>query len=251
MVRAKKRFGQNFLADQTIVSKIIEATSDLSFEIVEIGPGLGDLTEAILARGNLSAIEIDGDLIAILKKRFAAAITRGELTLINADALEAWKTGLSSKPYAIIANLPYYAATEIILRALRDPLCREIVVMAQLEVAQKFCGANGANSLSLLVQSIGSAELLFKVPKEAFKPAPKVESAVIKIVKTKPSYDEGFSNFLKEAFRAPRKRLTNNIKAPIETLKSIGANENTRASELRLEQFETLYKGIKSGSGNA
>jgi 16S rRNA (adenine1518-N6/adenine1519-N6)-dimethyltransferase len=245
--RAKKRFGQNFIVDQTIVGKIIEATSDLSCEIVEIGPGLGDLTEAILARRNLTAIEIDDDLTIVLRKRFASAIAEGRLTLINADVLETWKGGLAKKPYAIAANLPYYAATEIILRALRDPLCGALIVMTQLEVAQKFCGMGGANSLSLLVESTGRAELLLKAPREAFNPPPKVESALLRIVKTQKSYDEGFSRFLKEAFRYPRKRLMNVIAADKKTLEAIGANENTRAHELDLARFEKLYKGMKDG----
>jgi 16S rRNA (adenine1518-N6/adenine1519-N6)-dimethyltransferase len=154
---------------------------------------------------------------------------------------------LSDEPYAIVANLPYYAATEIILRALRDPLCVALVVMTQLEIARKFCALDGANSLSLLVQSIGSAKLLFQVPKEAFSPAPKVESAAIRIDKAKARYDEGFSRFLKAAFRSPRKRLTNNIALPSGALAAIGAGENARAHELSLEQFERLYKGLTDG----
>ncbi|MDR2151709.1 MAG: 16S rRNA (adenine(1518)-N(6)/adenine(1519)-N(6))-dimethyltransferase RsmA [Helicobacteraceae bacterium] len=247
MIRAKKRFGQHFLIDRAVVRKIIEATPDYPKRIVEIGPGLGDLTEALLAKGNLTAIEIDAALAATLQKRFAAAIAAGELTLLCADALEAWENGLASEPYAIVANLPYYAATEIILRALRDPLCKSLIVMTQLEMAQKFCATRNANSLSLLVRSIGSAELLFEVSKEAFEPAPKVESAVIRIVKTQDRYDEGFSRFLKTAFKTPRKRLASVIQAPIETLEAIGIGKNARAHELSLEQFKNLYKGLKNG----
>jgi 16S rRNA (adenine1518-N6/adenine1519-N6)-dimethyltransferase len=245
VIKAKKRFGQHFLIDRSFIRKIIEATPE--YALVEIGPGLGDLTEAILSERNLIAIEIDGDLIHRLKRRFQAAIVEGRLILINADALKIWETGLSDVPYAIVANLPYYAATEIILKALRDPLCRALVVMTQLEVARKFCGLDGANSLSLLVRSIGSAELLFNVPKEAFSPAPRAESAVIRIDKAKARYNEGFSRFLKEAFRSPRKRLLNNIKVSIERLEAIGADKNARAGELSLEQFETLYKGLIDG----
>lgn len=245
MFKAKKRFGQNFLTDRLIVQKIIEATPDYPTRIIEIGPGLGDLTEAILAKRALTAIEIDANLVGVLRKRFASAIAQGRLTLYCADALEAWKNGLANEPYAIVANLPYYVATEIILKALRDPLCKTIVVMTQLEVAQKFCALGAANSLSLLVQSIGSAEMLFKVPKEAFNPAPKVESAVMKIVKTEERYDEGFSRFLQRAFKTPRKRLANALNAPITTLEELGIGANARAHELSLEQFKRLYKGLK------
>jgi 16S rRNA (adenine1518-N6/adenine1519-N6)-dimethyltransferase len=245
VIRAKKRFGQHFLIDKSFIGKIIEATPD--YPLVEIGPGLGDLTEAILAKGSLTAIEIDRDLIGKLERRFSAAIAEGGLKLICADALIAWEEGLSDKPYAIVANLPYYAATEIILRALRDPLCVALTVMTQLEIARKFCALDGENSLSLLVRSIGSAKLLFEVPKEAFSPAPKVTSAVMRIDKTKARYDEGFSRFLKTAFRSPRKRLTNNIAVGAEALKALGVGENARAHELSLEQFEKLYKGLTDG----
>ncbi|GHV01452.1 ribosomal RNA small subunit methyltransferase A [Campylobacterota bacterium] len=249
MVRAKKRFGQNFLRDSAVKQKIIEAMPDQTVKIVEIGPGLGDLTASILRTRELTAIEIDTDLCEELERRFAPEIASGRLVLRNGDVLELWRTSLLDHRYAIVANLPYYAAAEIILRALRDPNCVSILVMVQLDMARKFAGLDGSNPLSLLTATVGNAELLFEVPPTAFTPVPKVFSAVLRITKQQGAYDRGFSEFLREAFTQPRKRLLTNIKG--ERSRTIAAfvatrlDENIRAHQLTLEEFHKLYTLLK------
>ncbi|GHS88292.1 ribosomal RNA small subunit methyltransferase A [Campylobacterota bacterium] len=216
-------------------------------QIVEVGPGLGDLTAVILEKCRVTAIEIDRDLIAQLQVRFASDLARGRLRLICADVLEMWGESLLDRTYAIVANLPYYAATEVVLRALADPFCESLVVMLQLEVARKLAGLDGRNSLSLLIESVGCAELLFEVPPTAFTPVPKVTSAVVRIIKRRAAYDRAFSEFLKMAFRQPRKRLQKNIEAPKELFDELKIGENARAHELTLADYEKLYKGIENG----
>ncbi|MDR2905381.1 MAG: 16S rRNA (adenine(1518)-N(6)/adenine(1519)-N(6))-dimethyltransferase RsmA [Helicobacteraceae bacterium] len=242
MTQAKKKYGQNFLKDGEILRRIAES-ADGSFAIVEIGAGYGDLTAELLARFNkLTAYEVDRDLIAPLEKRFERELSSGALTLICADILNIWRANLLFCDYEIAANLPYYIGTEIILRALADTNCRAITAMLQLEVAEKFCGKNGRNSLSLLAQSCGAADFLFEVGGDCFDPPPKVTSAVIRVEKRLKSYDKNFAEFLKKAFSQPRKKLAKVMNLPRGALSAIGVKEGARAHELALADYENLYK---------
>ena len=219
-------------------------------QLLEVGPGLGDLTVEILKTRKLIAVEIDSELCKRLQARFAPEL----LKLICADVLDLWQTSLIDKPFDLIGNLPYYAASEIILRALRDPLCGTIVAMTQKEVAEKWTAKSKMRefcALSVLCQSVGEAEFLFEVPKEAFNPAPKVTSAVIRITKTKPSYDRDFAVFLRCAFAQPRKQLAGNLQASYgramitQAFAAHQIKENARAHEVALEQFSALYLSLK------
>lgn len=214
MIKAKKKFGQNFLKDSYYCERIVLAMPE-DYDIVEIGPGLGDLTRRLVAKKEVSAYEIDTDLVSYLREEFKDEIAKGQLRLIVGDVMENWKEALNPRPYAIVANLPYYVATAIILRAMQDSLCRSIVVMVQKEVAQKFCAKTGESAycaLSVLASFKGKAELLFDVPPESFDPIPKVVSAVMRLTKDENfMWDEGFSQFLARAFHAPRKTLMKNL----------------------------------------
>jgi 16S rRNA (adenine1518-N6/adenine1519-N6)-dimethyltransferase len=130
------------------------------------------------------------------------------------DVLKAWQSSLIDEPYDLVANLPYYIATNIILKALADPMCKNILVMTQLEVAEKFCAISGEKvfgSLGIITQSIGTANIVVKVPPSAFDPQPKVDSAVFLIQKTKDRSDEIFEGLLRIAFKQPRKTLMKNL----------------------------------------
>ncbi len=139
-VKAKKQYGQNFLKDTTILDKIIQSMPTKNNYIVEIGPGLGDLTKNLVKYKDMTAYEVDTDLIRILESKFAIEIEEGRLKLIHTDVLEAWdkQKTLHDGRYDLIANLPYYIATNIILRAFEDSACENIIVMVQKEVAEKF-----------------------------------------------------------------------------------------------------------------
>jgi 16S rRNA (adenine1518-N6/adenine1519-N6)-dimethyltransferase len=220
MIKAKKQFGQNFLVDKSIVEKILQASPKDENLIVEIGPGLGDLTREILKLGKVEAFEIDRDLCQILTNEFKDELKRGDLKLTCGDVLEHWKEHrLVQKRYNLIANLPYNVATKIILNALNDDFCKNIVVMIQKEVALKFSATKGEkefNSLAVLANNTSKVKLLFDVEKECFSPPPKVTSSVIKFEKfgqKKVQNLSDFENFLRVAFSSPRKKLMKNLLA--------------------------------------
>lgn len=184
-------------------------------KLVEIGVGLGDLSERLLQISSLTTYEIDADLCSFVLRRFSSRIFPHTFSLVQKDVLSiplnasagaeskaesknadsstpnkaeresqstqevyAW---LADEPYILVSNLPYYIATRIVINLLKDPLCEGFVVMTQKEVALKFCADEGQSefcALSVLAQSVGETRLLFEVPKEAFEPMPKVTSAV-------------------------------------------------------------------------
>jgi len=214
---AKKRFGQNFLKDESILNKIIEAMPKNNNQIVEIGPGLGDLTDKLVKIKDVTAYEVDRDLFAILNKKFANEIEKGNLNLKLVDVLEVWhqKQTLFEKNFDLIANLPYYIATKIILKSFEDQNCKNIVVMVQKEVAKKFVadvGEKEFSSLSVITKLVTKkAKILINVPPTSFKPQPKVDSSVVFFEKNNFIIDDNFKFFLKIAFIAPRKKLIKNL----------------------------------------
>ncbi|AJB46292.1 16S rRNA methyltransferase [Campylobacter fetus subsp. testudinum] len=218
MIKAKKKFGQNFLQDENIKNQIIKAIPNGVKRIVEIGPGLGDLTQKLVKLDSMiDCFEIDSELYAILLDKFRSELDSGKLNIINSDALNAWDK-LSVSEYFLVANLPYYVATNMILKAIDDNNCKGLVVMIQREVAIKFSSEAGDkefSSLAILTELKGRCELLFDVPNSAFNPPPKVVSSVIRIIKDRDlslnlKYDN-FKDFLRASFSAPRKTLLKNL----------------------------------------
>jgi len=216
--------------------------------VVEIGPGLGDLTEKLLEKRRVRAIEIDKDLCEILKKKFP------NLDLVCGDVLEIWQDSLVNENYDLIANLPYYIATNIILRALKDKNAKNILVLIQKEVADKFSASVGAKnygSISIIAQSVAKVKKLFDVPPGAFVPAPKVTSSVVLFEKFKDSYDEEFAKFLKVAFSNPRKTLRKNLSAKYKIeLKEFNLDEKIRPHQVDISTFFQLFSALKERSDN-
>jgi len=263
-IKAKKKFGQNFLKDESVKQKIIQAMPNDNLKVVEIGPGLGDLTKKLLESDRqITAFEIDLELCEILQDSFKSEIEKGQLELICDDVLNRWHNdSLVEEEYHLIANLPYYVATNIILKALVDNKCKTILVMIQKEVALKFSAKAGDkefSSLSILANIIAESNLLFDVGSECFDPPPKVTSSILKIVKTK-DYDtlfkekkefEEFKNFLKAAFSAPRKTLLKNLqktysKDNILKFYELKNLSNTiRPHQLSTSDYHLLFKNIK------
>jgi len=212
---AKKKFGQNFLKDETVLRKIIQAMPKNDNKIVEIGPGLGDLTKFLVDVKSVEAFEVDTDLCKVLQDRFKKEIDTKQLHIRCGDVLDAWQSGsLVDESYDLVANLPYYIATNIILKALTDPMCKNILAMVQLEVAEKFCaevGDKNFGSLGIITQSTGTSYIVVRVPPTAFEPQPKVDSAVFLIQKSKNRDDEEFEKMLRVAFTQPRKTLIKNL----------------------------------------
>ena len=215
--------------------------------VVEIGPGLGDLTEKLLEKRRVLAFEIDKDLCEILKEKFP------NLNLKCGDVLEYWQDSLAEENYDLIANLPYYIATKIILKALKDKNAKNILVLIQKEVADKFSAKpNDKNysSLAILAQSVAKVKKLFDVPSGAFIPAPKVTSSVVLFEKFKNSYDEDFAKFLKIAFSNPRKTLRKNLSAYNFEPEKFGLDKNIRPHQVDGSTFFQLFSLLAKERSN-
>jgi len=222
--------------------------------VVEIGPGLGDLTQKLLEKKDVIAFEIDRDLCQLLKRKFNQEIEKGRLKLICDDVLDHWEQTLLNQEYDLIANLPYYVATNILLKALQDRKCKNVLVMLQKEVADKFSakvGDRNFSSLAVLSQSVGEVKKLFNVPPNAFDPPPKVDSAVLLIRKEKNLEDKGFMEFLKRAFKQPRKTLLKNLSQHYEKellrslFDSLGIASTIRPHEASTSIYHRLYEMLK------
>lgn len=242
---ARKRFGQNFLVSAGIVAKIVEAIRPQPGDLlVEIGPGLGALTEPLLARlDHLHVVEIDRDLIARLRQRFIP----DRLTVHEGDALQfdffALGPGLR-----VAGNLPYNISTPLLfhLAACADGV-RDMHFMLQREVVERMVAAPGGaeyGRLSVMLQYRFEMERLFRVPPGAFNPAPKVESAVVRMVPrpraTMDASDEVLlGEVVKSAFAQRRKMLRNTLREHLneEDWVALGLDPRRRAEELAVGDY--------------
>jgi len=258
-IKAKKKFGQNFLKDQNVLIKIIESMPNTNNQLIEIGPGLGDLTKRLLVKRDVVAYEVDEELCVYLRNSFADEISNNRLILKCGDVLEKFASseGLNKEPYDLVANLPYYIATTIILESLRDPLCKNIMVMVQKEVAQKFAAQTkdrNFGSLSVLTKSVGNASILFDVPPQAFEPIPKVDSSILMISKNSTLNDKLFEDFLRQCFIQPRKTLYKNLSIKFgkdniqKYFEVLDLSLKLRPHETTTSQYHQLYKIINKGS---
>jgi len=267
-IKAKKMFGQNFLKDSSVLHQIIQSMpEDSPNALVEIGPGLGDLTQWLLQKRGVVAYEVDTDLCAYLNERFAKERKTEQFVLHQGDVLARWEKQetLATKPYDLVANLPYYIATAIILRALRDTQCQSLRVMVQKEVAQKFAAApkeKHFGALGILVQLLGHVEVLFDVPPHAFEPPPKVTSSVLWIQKRREyvggehgvfkneAQRDAFERYLRMAFSAPRKRWLKNMTLGFEKtllaslLEEQALSLNSRPHEIDTATHHHLFKQL-------
>jgi len=259
-VIAKKKFGQNFLKDSTVLNRIIQSMPNNNNHIVEIGPGLGDLTKNLVKYKDTTAYEVDTDLIGILKSKFAKEIEEKRFELIHTDVLDAWekKGNLFERKYDLIANLPYYIATNIILRAFEDVNCENIIVMIQKEVAEKFSANEGDKEFSSLgvITKLVSKEsrLLFDVPPESFDPPPKVTSSILYVSKdTNVELDKDFKRFLKACFAQPRKKLSKNLLSVVDKeflsniYNELNIKETLRPHEVSASLYSQMYTKVKNG----
>lgn len=249
--RPKKRFGQNFLTSSNVVKKIITAGNIKPGElIIEIGPGKGILTKALIdKKAKVIAIEKDNDLIPILEEKFKEEIKTGLLTLVNEDVRDFLRKKTLTKKYKLIANIPYYLTGEIIKSFLENNYQpSQIVLLIQKEVGQRIVSTQ-ESILSLSVKVYGQPKLISKVSKSNFKPQPKVDSVIISIENInqnnfKELSREKFFNLIKQAFSAKRKKITNNLSVSLETLTNCHISPDSRAEEINLNQWLCLAKKI-------
>ena len=259
---AKKRLSQNFLRDLNVRDRIVQAGAPAPGELVlEIGPGLGFLTEALLASGaNVVAVEIDSDLIPRLQHKFAAQIRAGQLTLVHGDALTVDLESLmpAKGSWRVIANIPYHVTSPLLHRLLLLALPpARIVLLVQLEVAERVAAAPGDWSyLTAFVQARTAASIVARVPREAFEPVPGVDSAILLLdyrtgddaFSLDPSDEERLWRLVQAGFRERRKKLRNALPRALPILESdiVAAlaraklSPDQRAQTLSVKDWTTL-----------
>ena len=264
-IRANKNLGQNFLINEEVVKNIV-GCSNIEKEdlVIEIGPGLGTLTKYLLEKaGKVICIELDTKMLQILEDRFSLY---NNFELINNDVLkvdlkniiEKEKTEGKIKNVKIVANLPYYITTPIIMKLLEEELELEsITIMIQKEVADRLIATPGEKNTGAITYSVyyyADSEAIMEVPNSSFIPEPEVTSKVIKLNirkehAVKPKDKEKMFKIIKYAFMQKRKTLLNSLTnngvfknktQGTEILNSLGIKENVRPEELTLEQFEKI-----------
>lgn len=250
MVRARKRFGQNFLTDESIIDQIVGRYSNETKTIVEIGPGRGALTGGLLKTGaNIIALELDRDLIPFLQQQFHQY---DNLTLHQADALRFDFSTLSAHaPLRMVGNLPYNVATPLIFKLLEHlKLIEDMHFMLQWEVVARLSARAGDNhygQLSVILQNLCESSILLEVPPQSFYPAPKVNSGVIHLKpRAQPliptELQATFTTVVKTAFSQRRKTLRNNLKGLLteSQIADSGIEPGLRAEVLDIEQYAAL-----------
>ncbi len=250
--RPRKRFGQHFLHDPNILRQIVDAIQPKPTQsIVEIGPGQGALTHLMLERAQqMTAIELDRDLIPLLQESTHAI---GTLNLINADALDFDFSSLTSTPQhlRITGNLPYNISTPLIFHLLEYlPLIKDMHFLLQKEVVDRLAAQPGSSAygrLSVMVQYYCSATRLFRVGPGAFRPPPKVDSAVVRLIPHSPipfqaNHYPGFSALVRQAFSQRRKTLRRSLKswASEKDFLNAGIDSGLRPEQLSPQQFVEL-----------
>lgn len=264
-VRTKKWLGQHFLRDNSVPPRIAQAAaiqpSDL---VVEVGPGLGVLTAELAGRldpesGRLVAVEVDDSLLPLLEERFAAMPF---VSLVHADVLDMPPEQLTGgRPYKVVANLPYYI-TSAILRHFLDAqhMPTSLTVMVQREVAERMAARPPEMSLlAVAVQFYGTPKVMFRVPPGAFRPPPKVESAVVHIDvyergarPVQPTSEESFFRVVHAGFGQRRKQLANTLSTGLDlpkhevtdALRAAGVEPARRAETLDLREWAALEKQL-------
>ena len=266
----KKKYGQNFLTDQNILKKIVGIPSITEETLViEIGPGLGSLTEHLLEKSkHVLAYEIDKDLLPILSETFKT----DKLTILNKDFLKCdidldiEELNITYDQVVVVSNLPYYITTPIILKIIEESsIIKEMVLMTQQEVAERLTSKPSTkdyNSLSIAIQYKTKATIALKVPRTVFIPSPNVDSAVVKLsvieeIKVKPKNETLFFEIVRASFAQRRKTLVNNLhnKYNLEKgllanlLIELGLDSRVRAENLSVSDFvrlsDILYKILK------
>ncbi len=254
-----RRLGQHFLVDDAVVDRIVNAAGINCGEVVvEIGPGRGALTEGLVGQAErLILIELDRDLAAGLERRYGSF---DGVSVLNGDARHiqiADIPGICGMPYAVVGNLPYYAASPIIrnfIEAERPP--DRMVTMVQREIAQKMCAPAGRKSLlSVAVQLYADVDMLFDVEPGSFRPPPKVTSTVIELQplgRTRMPLEsvDGFFEIVKGGFSQPRKQLRNSLSnglgvaaASLDDLwERADIDPTRRPATLSLNEWAKLYR---------
>ena len=268
-LKVLKSLGQNFLIDEKVLAEIIQ-TSELSKNdlVLEIGPGLGTLTNELVKEcRTVVAIEKDKKMAELIKEKneleatFANVASSSFLKIINGDILKINLNEIihkysENKKYKLVSNIPYYITSPVIKLFLENSIQPELIVLlVQKEVAERICAKPGKLSvLALSVQIYGEPEIINYVDKASFYPKPKVDSAILKIRNIKKEFSDEYYKklfkIIKIGFSSKRKKLSNNLSVGLHVdkresesiLQKAEINLNTRAQELSLEEWKKLIQ---------
>lgn len=254
-LQAKKRLGQNFIIDPSVVRRIAQkslASPDIT--VIEIGPGLGALTQQLapLAKRVL-AIEVDGDMVEVLENE----LDLPNVEIIHEDFLKWDLSTVQDEQLMVVANVPYYITTAIIFRLIEaDIKLLSMTLMMQKELANRLnaqISTKDYNALSVIIQYLFDVKSLMQIPKQCFLPIPKVDSTVIQFISKQPTEvkdQSAFFSFLKTSFQMKRKTLINNLKEAVDreellkVLTDLEIGHDIRAEALSLEQFIAIYRSL-------
>ena len=252
----RKSLGQHFLTDRKALLGIADAADIAPTDtVVEIGPGRGALTDLLVERaGRLVAIEYDRALAATLRERYAS---RRNVEIVQADVLTVNLGQVAGGPFKLIGNVPYYITTPIVFHALERPRATRAVYLVQREVAERLVAPPGGGdygALTVNVAAVAKAEMLFKVPAGAFRPPPRVESAVVSVVPLDeplipPEGEESFRTFVQSIFSMRRKQMQRILRSianlgPEDAdgrLSEAGIDPSARPETLSVDQFARLW----------
>ena len=256
-LRANKKLGQNFLINESIIYDIVKKANVTKEDVViEIGPGLGSLTKELINNAKkVIAIELDPNMIDILKSRFGIfdnfEVIYGDVLKVD---LEELIKGYDS--VKVVANLPYYITTPIIMKLLEDKLkIKSITVMVQKEVGERICATHKDKeygAITVSVQYYSEPQIIIDVPKENFLPAPEVDSCVIRLdMREKPPVslkdEKLFFRLIKGAFTQRRKTINNSLTCSgkskeeiIAALNKLGIDSKLRAENLSIQQYADI-----------
>ncbi len=255
---AKKSLGQNFLLDLNLTSKIARASGDLAgVTVVEVGPGPGGLTRALLAAGAKRVVAIERDERCIAALEEVAAHYPGRLTVISADATTFDMASIGDRPARVVANLPYNVATPLLIGWLTaepwPPWYESLTLMFQREVAERIAAPPGNKTygrLSVLAQWRTEVDLLFDVSPQAFTPSPKVTSTVVHLVPRRdplPAQSAAIERVTAAAFGQRRKMLRQSLASlgsAAAILDAVGIDGTRRAEQLSVAEFVALARVV-------
>ena len=261
---AKKRFGQNFLVDNSVINHIVDSIQPQPGDLmIEIGPGLGAMTKPLLSRlDQLNVIELDRDIIPKLINNcvFTDAANKNKLIINEKDVLKFDFEDFHSRQNTenklrIVGNLPYNISTPVLFHLLNyRHLIQDMHFMLQKEVVDRIVSSPGNKHygrLSVMLQTFCTVQALFEVPPYAFEPAPKVDSAILRL---QPRQDDGqinnfadYEKLVRQAFSQRRKTLKNTLKniCSVEQIENAGLSPGQRAEELSTTDFINLYRTLE------
>lgn len=258
-----KALGQNFLVDKNFVDKIVDLAEVEDENILEIGPGIGTITQAMGDRGakKIVAVELDKTLLPILEDNLGdyenIKVIHGDI--LKVDLKKIVEEEFKGEDFKVVSNLPYYITTPIIEKLVTENLpCKDMTIMVQKEVADRMVAdekSKDYSSLSIFVKFYAEIQDKFKVPKSVFIPQPKIDSTVLKLnlrVYDKEVDKKILFNLVRAGFNKRRKTILNSLSAAVnkndlkEALDEVDLAENLRAENLSLDDFIRLAKAIEN-----